>query len=168
MNCKEIWKDIPDFNGLYQVSNLGNVRSLITNRLLKINGDNYGYLQVILYKDKKRITGKVHRLVAKAFIENQYNKPQVNHKDGNKLNNHVSNLEWMTNKENKRHAMDTGVTKMHINTRIGNIKSKGTVILNVQNGVYYKSPSEACKDYNVNAGTVRRWIQKEMRNLIRC
>ena len=165
---EEIWKDIPGFEGLYQVSNYGNVKSLITNRLLKQNGDNYGYVQVILYRDNNRITCKVHRLVAQAFIFNEHGKPQVNHKDGNKMNNNVLNLEWVTNKENKRHAMDTGITKMHKNTISGKSKAIGSVVLNVQNGVFYKSPSEACKDYNVNAGTVRRWIQKGMRNLIRC
>jgi hypothetical protein len=168
MGYKEKWKDVIGFEGLYKVSNLGNVISLITKKPLKANGDNYGYLQVILYKGNKRITGKVHRLVAKAFIDNTENKPQVNHKDGNKKNNNISNLEWMTNKENKRHAIDNGITKMHINTRIGKLKSKGTVILNIDNGIYYKSPTEASKDYNVNAGTVRRWIQKGMKNLIRC
>ena len=100
---EEIWKDIPGFENLYQVSNLGRVKSLhygnkLSNKqqLLKPrnNGDNY--LTVVL-KGKKYY---IHRLVAQVFISNKKRLPQVNHKDENKMNNNVNNLEWCTAKYN--------------------------------------------------------------------
>ena len=103
----EIWKDIEDYEGLYQVSNLGRVKSSDTNRILKGNKDRGGYLLVNLYKNSVSSTKKIHRLVAQAFIPNPENKPQVNHIDENKTNNMVSNLEWSTNKENSNHGTRT-------------------------------------------------------------
>ena len=97
----EIWKDIKGFEGKYQVSNYGNVKSLNYNRtgkerLLKQNIDKYSYHNIHLYsygKDKRFL---IHRIVAEAFIPNPDNLPYVNHKDENKHNNHVDNLEWCT------------------------------------------------------------------------
>lgn len=100
----------------YFIDIAGSIYSLKSKKFLKLNINQKGYLQVV-------IKGKLyqpHRLVAKAFIPNPENKPQVNHKDGNKLNNHVSNLEWVTNQENQRHAWDTGlktVTNKMLNTQ---------------------------------------------------
>ena len=101
----EIWKSIKGYEGHYFVSNLGSVK---TNNhygsgkdaILKPAKDNKGYLRVSLTKDKILKTYKVHRLVALAFIENPNNKPYVNHIDGNRANNHVENLEWVTPSEN--------------------------------------------------------------------
>ena len=105
---KEIWKDIVGYEGLYQVSNLGRVKSykrMGTNGgILKKSFFKQGYEKTILAKNNKLKTFKTHRLVAIAFIPNQNNFPQVNHKDGNKLNNCVDNLEWTTAKENTIHA----------------------------------------------------------------
>ena len=97
---KETWKDVIGYEGLYQVSNLGRVKSLprngtiLTARLLTPSFDGWGYEQVILSKDNKRKCAKVHRLVATAFIENKNNYPCINHKDENKQNNDSKNLEW--------------------------------------------------------------------------
>ena len=111
----EYWVDIDGFNGKYQVSNTGKVRSNCYKepRILsqyKI-GKYRNYLAVKLYTGGKG-TGrgyKVHRLVAQAFIPNPDNKEQVNHIDGNTFNNNVSNLEWCTNSENQKHAWQTGL-----------------------------------------------------------
>ena len=106
----EIWKDIKDYEGLYQVSNLGNVRNKRTEKVL-IGGIKRGYREVIILKDTKRKYKLVHRLVAEAFIPNAENHPQVNHIDGNKLNNKVNNLEWCTRSENMKHAYKIGLEK---------------------------------------------------------
>lgn len=94
---KEIWKDIDGFEGRYQVSNLGNVRSLLRNptKILHqaLNGKKT-YRRISLYKNRILTSHCVHRLVAAAFISNPNNLPEVNHKDWNTLNNNVNNLEW--------------------------------------------------------------------------
>lgn len=117
---KEIWKSVEGYKGLYEVSNFGRVRSL--DRMV-INSDgvkrlwkgeirkpykdareNKGYLRVGLHKDGIIKKFAIHRLVAKAFLQNPYNLPQVNHKDENKANNCVSNLEWCDGKYNKNYG----------------------------------------------------------------
>lgn len=99
---KRIWRDIEGFEGLYQVSNTGQIRSLRfgKTKILKVMADNRGYKSLSLYKNGKGKTYRVHRLVAQAFIPNPNNLPEVNHKDENKANNHVSNLEWISHKDN--------------------------------------------------------------------
>ena len=99
---KEIWKDIKDYEGHYQVSNLSRVKSIKfgKERILKPVTDRHGYLIVGLWKNNKQKTYKVHRLVAEAFLPNPYNLPQVNHKDENPFNNNVNNLEWCNSKYN--------------------------------------------------------------------
>lgn len=108
---KEIWKDIEGYEGLYQVSNLGRVKSkLRKGRILKpINTKKY--YSVILCKNSTTKEIYVHRLVAYAFIPNPQNKPFINHIDGNKQNNYVENLEWCTQSENCRHAYKIGLNK---------------------------------------------------------
>lgn len=98
----EEWKSIIRFEGLYEVSSEGRVRSLKwgKTRVLKPGKNRYGYLYVILCKNRENKTFTVHHLVASAFIQNPMCKTDVNHKDENKENNRVDNLEWMTRKEN--------------------------------------------------------------------
>lgn len=107
---KEIWRDVKEYEGLYKVSNNGRVKNK-NNKLLKLREDKYGYLIAYLYKNGKMKCKKVHRLVADAFIKNKFNKSQVNHKDGNKKNNCVLNLEWCTNQENIRHCWENNLHK---------------------------------------------------------
>ena len=84
----EIWKDVKDYEGRYKISNLGKIKSFYgKEKLLKPKKNHGGYLEVLLYKNNKNRLHRVHRLVAEAFIPNPENKPEVNHKDGNKLNN---------------------------------------------------------------------------------
>ena len=104
---KEIWKDIKDYEGLYQVSNLGRVKRITTGRVLKPLKHANGYLMVKLSKNSIVYTKTVHRLVAEAFIPNPEHKSEINHIDENKTNNNVSNLEWMTRKENINHGTRT-------------------------------------------------------------
>lgn len=118
----EIWKDIKDYEGAYQVSNFGRVKSLdravnsryggkrkVEGVLLKFIPDKDNYSKVNLKKNQKGKRYFVHRLVAAAFIDNKENKPQVNHINGLKKDNNIKNLEWVTLSENRRHAYDTGL-----------------------------------------------------------
>lgn len=105
----EIWKAIEGYEGLYQVSTEGQVRSLGNNKsrktkILKQSTDSSGYKQIGLHKNGKCKTYLVHRLVAQTFIPNPNNLPQVNHKDEDKINNHVSNLEWCTQEYNNNYG----------------------------------------------------------------
>ena len=99
----EIWKDIKDYEGLYQISNLGNVKSLKTNSILKPSRARK-YIGVNLYKNKVVKTRTIHRLVAEHFLSNPENKPCVNHLDEDVTNNNVENLQWCTYKENNNYG----------------------------------------------------------------
>lgn len=155
-NDLEIWKDIQGYEGLYQVSNLGRVKSLeksITmidgrtrrqkEKILKLQVSKHGYNVITLWNSKIPKQFKVHRLVAVAFIDNLDNLPQVNHIDENKLNNKVENLEWCTALENnlhsnialKRQQAGTEATKKSVNQ----YQLDGTFVAN------YESVSEASR-----------------------
>lgn len=154
MQDKEIWKRIksaPD----YEVSNYGRIKSYkwdkINGRLIKAKIDWGGYAKVQL----PNIYTGVHRLVAQAFIPNPLNKPCVNHIDENKLNNHVSNLEWVTYKENNNYG-----TRTKRSIRF-NKKKKGKKVKCIETGKIYNSITEAMEETgSTNIGTVCKGCMK--------
>lgn len=107
---REIWKDVPGWEGVYQVSNRGRMKSFKADpsgKVMSLRNKTGDYIRIVLQKrGRKQETVLVHRLVANVFIPNPLNLPVVNHKDGNKQNNSASNLEWCTNSYNVRHSIN--------------------------------------------------------------
>ena len=109
---QEIWKDIKEYEGLYQISNLGNLICIKNNHIKPIivkPKKSQRYLRVNLWKNGEYKTFSIHRLVAKAFLPNPNNFPVVNHKDGNRLNNKANNLEWCTQSHNIKESYRLGL-----------------------------------------------------------
>ena len=169
----EIWKDVKDYEGLYQISNYGRVKRLskqkrnynintkkydtiiLPDKIVTPQLNQYGYYRIGLTKNGKRKCHSVHKLVAQAFIPNPENKPQINHKDENKQNNYVENLEWCTAKYNINYGTR--------NKRTGQKQMKP--ILCVETGVIYESLSEASKSMELSMGNIscvcrhRKWFK---------
>lgn len=167
---QEIWKDVPGYEGLYKVSNLGNVLSLnfcgrgVTRQMHLVHHYS-GYILVSLSKNKKTKNWLVHVLVAKAFIPNPEKKPFVNHIDGVKSNNNVSNLEWVTAKENTAHAIFTGLRDPHnVPRKYGkNHYSSKPVLQYDSKGNFIKKwdcQSDASRAFGGKPGTVSVYVDK--------
>ena len=145
----EIWRDIAGYEGLYQISNKGNIKNL--KKLLTPTDNGNGYLIIGLSKNGKRKNYYVHRLAASAFINNPDNKPVVNHKDHNIKNNNINNLEWVTQKENvnysiKRMCHPKSITRTNTGEKyISYRASRGLyrVIINKKEYGTYKTLKEA-------------------------
>lgn len=146
---KEIYKDIKNFEDIYQVSNKGNVRNKKTGLVRKPTDDTHGYLQVKLSSGSKNRTAKIHRLVAETFIENPENKRTVNHINGIKYDNRVENLEWCTDQENILHAYQN-----NLNSPIKISKYDEETIINICKYLETCDINELTKDiatkFNVN------------------
>jgi hypothetical protein len=170
---QEIWKDITGYEGLYKVSSYGRIKSLIDHYgnervlILKNIVNDRGYLRVNLYKLGKIKTLKVHRIVAIEFIPNPDKKKQVNHIDGIKINNYISNLEWNTGHENIKHSWKIGLRKPLVFTdlhrqRIGIAKSKQ--VINYLNGEVYESIRQASLAYSISAPYLSRMLNGKCKN----
>jgi len=165
------WKPIKDFEGLYCVSDCGSVKSLgngqSTNtstkaeRIISHTISSNGYTKIKLSKGGKKYWFSVHRLVASAFISNEDNKPQVNHRDGDKLNNHVSNLEWCTAKENIRHSVDTGLQVATKGADSPCSKQINQLTLDGKLVKTWGSIKEACRELGVNSFGIIKCCKKE-------
>lgn len=142
----EIWKDVIGYEGIYQVSNLGNIKSLgriairkdgskdrfIHEKPMGKSIDKYGYYKTSLRKVGIHKTPTLHRLVAIAFLEKPEDKNQVNHINGNKLDNRVENLEWCNNSENIQHAFDIGLKKGYCGEANVNCTTSKETILGIR------------------------------------
>lgn len=151
---EEIWKDIKDYEGLYQVSNLGRVKSLRYDRIMKLRTDYRGYLDVLISVKSKTKRYKVHRLVAEAFIPNPNNLPQVNHIDENKQNNNLTNLEWCTNEYNNHYGT---VYKRRIKTRIKNMEEGYNKSRRTKQSNYNLWTSRAISQFSLNKEFIKSY-----------
>ena len=149
---QEIWKDIKDYEGLYQVSNLGRVKRVTTDMILKGSKQTHGYLVVGLYKNNNKSTKSIHRLVSQAFIPNPENKPEINHIDEDKTNNMVSNLEWSTRKENNNH----GTRNERAAKAISKSNSIPIIATNLKTGEYteFYGSSECARQLGLSQGNI--------------
>lgn len=127
---RELWKDVKGYEGLYQVSNLGRIKSFHKEDeiIMKCFLSKNGYVRVCLTKFGVGSKKLVHRLVAQAFIPNPNNLPQVNHKDGNKQNNKVDNLEWCTPSENMLHSYKNNLEKPPMLNKYGSSHVRATPV----------------------------------------
>ena len=172
---KELWHDIVGFEGLYQVSNLGNVKALqrllpdkriLKEKILKKQVQRDGYVLVGLRKKGKQKFILVHRIVATAFIPNPENKKQVNHIDGNKLNNHVENLEWCTASENIKHAYKIGLKNKLFGELNYNAKIKKEDVIFIRKN--YKpydrdfSRKKLAEMFNISVATVKKILSNDL------
>ena len=172
----EIWKPITGYRGRYLISNLGRIKSLgrywefnpkviILKQYIGI----HGYYQVSLYKKGNRYNAMIHRIMAQEFLKNPHHKEEVNHIDGDKLNNCLSNLNWMTKSENMCHARDLGLLNMEVHKGILNSQAKLTNsqvyrikwIYTFSNNDYHYWPKVA-KSLKVNRSSINRIHRKEL------
>lgn len=155
----EIFKDIPEYEKVYQVSNLGNVKSLTRpgakEKLLKGEIDQYGYIRISLTKNGKTKKYKVHRLVMMTFNNTTDSSLQINHIDGNKKNNKLENLEWCTASYNTRHSYINNLNKT---------KGFRTIIKNKQTGEEkeYRSMRDASMGMGYNKGYLFKKINNNV------
>ena len=162
---REIWKDIKDYEGLYQVSSNGIIKSL-PRTIIKRNGqhqkrqgkilspslDRYGYPKVVLHKNNIKKNESIHKLVGVSFLNKKETQNQINHLDGNKLNNNIKNLEWVSAKDNTQHAIKNGLRNPSKGSRNGmaklnevQVKEIKDILKNYKRGMY----AELARKYNV-------------------
>lgn len=153
----EEWKDIKDYEGIYQVSNLGRVKSLKygKEKILKLKTRGYGYKAVILCKDNVKKPYYVHRLVAIAFIPNPDNLPCVNHIDEDKNNNHIENLEWCNRKYNTNYGTRNKRQSEKMKGKYtGNHHPKSRKVKCITTDEVFTTIKEACEKYNVKQPSI--------------
>lgn len=158
---KEKWKDVKNYEGLYQISNLGEIKSYYKGcKVLKINITACGYCYITLYKNKKPKRFPIHRLVAQAFIKNPNNYLFINHKDENKLNNNVNNLEWCSHKYNCNYGSRNYRCALHNWKRVQRYNRQNELIGEFPSlkeaekitGVKYQLISRVCRGKRKTAG----------------
>lgn len=155
----EIWKDCDRYPD-YEVSTKGNIRSKRTNKILKTTINNAGYKDVKLWDGAKHNHVRIHREVAKAFIDNPYNKREVNHIDGDKLNNNASNLEWCTRSENAKHAIKN---KLFTPYKLPPYTKEGIKVKIVETGEEFYSLSDCARHINGHKSAISACLKGKVK-----
>lgn len=166
----EIWKDVKGYEGIYQVSNFGRVkvmdRYIVRKKMSKSENSYFvkgkilspgldsvtGYYGIKLCKNGVKESFKIHKLVAIAFIENPFGKKYINHINSVRTDNNVSNLEWVTQSENMKHAFNSGRCKKITDEK------EGKLILDQQTGIFYFSCRDASKSYGIVQNTLSQYL----------
>lgn len=178
----EIWKDVTDYEGFYQVSNLGRVKSLsrpvlgkcnsikmLPESILRQSCKKDRYLHVTLGRNGKKRNFDIHRLVAIHFVENPENKPQVNHKDGDKKNNQSTNLEWNTRIENIQHSWKIGLRNRPTGEQNGCSKLTEIDIVEIRKmRLLGMAKSDIAKYFPVNTATIDAILSGKLWNHVDC
>lgn len=174
MDYEETWKDVDGYEGFYQISNKGNVRSvdhtvrknrsgetrISVGRVLRLYKMPNGYMQVQFSKNGKKQKHYVHRLVASAFIHNLYNLPEVNHIDGDKENNFVDNLEWISRKDNQIHLVKSRLTRRARPVMCVETEKQYNSMMEAarETGAERHNISNSCKTGSLCSGVHWRWV----------
>jgi len=171
---KEVWKDISGFEGYYQISDSGRVKSLdrtvrqrnginlIKGRFLKPSINKGGYEYLSLCKEGSQKTYVIHRLVGVEFVSNPQNKPQINHINGIKTDNRAENLEWVTNQENQQHASKIGLrdNSKGINHPLSKLTEAD--VLEIRSNILNKSRLELSIEFGVSKTVINQIINRKM------
>jgi hypothetical protein len=163
----EIYKDVVGYEGIYQVSNLGNVKRILISRGVSKKNNNFikpfcnkAYYQIVLQKNGKRKYFMIHRLIAQAFIPNPNNYPFINHINGIKNDNRLENLEWCTHSQNMLHAFKTGLQIQ----KKGDDNKRSKKVINIETGEIYNSTVTLSLKSGIPRGTLRRWLSIPSQN----
>lgn len=163
---EEIWKPIPNFEKIYEVSSLGRIRRLPSKRIRSIDYATH-YPSILLSENGIHHTYRVHRLVALAFLPKIKGKNHVNHKDGNIKNNQVNNLEWVTQQENNQHQKQIGHFKCIIPKQQTRKINDETIHLSFQEWQTTKLSTEILgPKYGVNGSTLRKYFRKIKKGIL--
>lgn len=158
----EIWKNIEGYEGRYMISNYGRVKSFIGHeKILTPRINTKGYYSVQLSKNKKAKSFLIHRLVAIAFIDNPKGLPYINHKDEDRTNNHVSNLEWCDEKYNLNYGSVTQrLSQINKSSRVENVPKRVQATFPDNSIIEYNSIKEASRECHVSPNEIRRVVDK--------
>lgn len=172
---QEIWRDIPRYLGIYQISNMGRFKSLD-----RVVSNQYGsfikkeailksvstiYEVVITCVNNVKKTESIHRLMAEAFIENPLNLPQINHIDGNKLNNKLENLEWVTRSQNQKHAYSIGLQTPIVGSKNVSSKAIAQYSLSGEFVKKYESIGIAAREVKTRVSSISNCLTGRLRSL---
>lgn len=184
---QEIWKDIIGYEGLYQVSSLSRVKRVQREVYHPLNGtyirkelmkqpyiNKKGYCIVGLSNNGVKVNMKLHRIVASAFIPNPNNYPQINHKNGNKSDNRVVNLEWCTGKHNIQHAVKNGLKPVTdrqrksasdmMKKKVGGLNYAAKLVVNIESGIFYDTTKEAAESISKTRRTFSKYLSGLRKN----